>query len=60
MKLAVVFSPGAGQKQRFSAIGDKLVRLFKAHQIITCSGSFGGDYLPGATLFEADRNGGYV
>ncbi|MBO7184676.1 MAG: hypothetical protein J6V34_02635 [Oscillospiraceae bacterium] len=60
MKLAVVFSPGAGQKQRFSAIGDKLVRLFKAHQIITCGGSFGGDYLPGATLFEADRNGGYV
>ena len=60
MKIAVVFSPGAGQRQRFSTIGDQLVRLFKAHQLITCSGSFGGDYLPGCTLLEADRNGGYV
>lgn len=60
MKVAVVFSPGAGQRQRFSSIGDKLVRLFEAHQIITCSGSFGGDYLPGAAVLEADRTGGYV
>lgn len=60
MKVAVVFSPGAGQRQRFSAIGNHLVRLFQAHQIITCSGSFGGDYLPGSSLFEADREGGYV
>lgn len=60
MKAAVVFSPGAGQRQHFSAIGNKLVRLFGAHQLITCSGSFGGDYLPGAALHEADRTGGYV
>lgn len=60
MKAAVVFSPGAGQRQHFSTIGDKLVRLFGAHRLVTCSGSFGGDYLPGATVCEADRSGGYV
>ena len=60
MKAAVIFSPGAGQRQHFSVIGNKLVRLFGAHQLITCPGSFGGDYLPGASVCEAERSGGYV
>lgn len=60
MKAAVIFSPGAGQKQHFCAIGEKLVRLFGAAQLLTCPGSFGSDYLPGASVYEADRNGGYV
>lgn len=60
MKAAVVFSPGAGQRQHFSTIGDKLVRLFGVHRLVTCPGSFGGDYLPGAAVCEADRTGGYV
>ncbi|MBQ9858601.1 MAG: hypothetical protein IJO77_06320 [Oscillospiraceae bacterium] len=60
MKIAVVFSPGAGQRQRFYDIGAKLTALFKGHDIITCAGNFGGDYLDGAAVCDADRSGGYV
>ena len=60
MKVAVIFSPGAGQKQRFSAVGAKLQRLFEGHELFTCAGNFGGDYLPGAAVCEADRSGAYV
>lgn len=60
MKIAVVFSPGAGQRQRFYDIGAKLTALFEGHDIITCAGNFGGDYLDGAAVCDADRSGGYV
>ena len=60
MKAAVIFSPGAGQKQHFCAIGEKILRLFGSENLLTCQGSFGGDYLPGATVVEADCNAGYV
>ncbi len=60
MKVAVIFSPGAGQKQRFFAIGAKLERFFEGHELVTCTGNFGGDYLPGAAVCDADRSGGYV
>lgn len=60
MKVAVIFSPGAGQRQHFSAIGAKLERLFAGHELVTCTGSFGNDYLPGAAVCNADRSGGYV
>lgn len=60
MKAAVIFSPGAGQRQHFAAIGAKLQRLFASHALLTCAGSFGGDYLPGAAICDADRSGGYV
>lgn len=60
MKVAVIFSPGAGQRQRFSTMGAKLERLFKDHELVTCTGNFGGDYLPGAAVCDADRSGGYV
>lgn len=60
MKVAVIFSPGAGQRQRFSAIGAKLERLFGGHELFACTGDFGGDYLPGAAVCDADRSGGYV
>lgn len=60
MKAAVIFSPGAGQKQHFAAIGAKLERLFTGHRLVTCAGSFGSDYLPDAAVCDADRSGGYV
>ena len=60
MKVAVIFSPGAGQKQRFSTIGAKLMGLFEGHEMVTCAGNFGGDYLHGAAVCDADRSGGYV
>lgn len=60
MKAAVIFSPGAGQRQHFGAIGEKILRLFEGHELITCTGSFGGDYLPGATVCDPVRTGGYV
>ena len=60
MKVAVIFSPGAGQKQRFSTIGAKLMGFFEGHEMVTCAGNFGGDYLPGAAVCDADRSGGYV
>ena len=60
MKIAVVFSPGAGQRQRFYDIGAKLTALFSGHEIITCAGNFGGEYLNSASVCEADRSGGYV
>ncbi len=60
MKVAVIFSPGAGQRQRFFTIGEQLQGMFAGHELVTCTGSFGGDYLPGAAVCEADRSGGYV
>ena len=60
MKAAVIFSPGAGQRQHFSTIGAKLQRLFAGHELVTCPGRFGGDYLPCAAVCDADRSGGYV
>ena len=60
MKIAVIFSPGAGQRQRFYDIGAKLTALFSGHEIITCAGNFGGDYLDSAAVCEAERSGGYL
>lgn len=60
MRAAVIFSPGAGQKQRFSDIGQKLERLFGGESLITCPGRFGGDYLPHARVCHGDTAGGYV
>lgn len=60
MKAAVIFSPGAGQRQHFSTIGAKLERLFAGHELVTCTGNFGGNYLPNAAVCDADRSGGYV
>ncbi len=60
MRAAVIFSPGAGQKENFLTIGKKLESLFGAGELITCPGSFGADYLPGAKVCAVDRAGGYV
>ena len=60
MRTAVIFSPGAGQRANFTAIGEKLLRLFGAENLITCPGSFGADYLGDAELCDADCAGGYV
>lgn len=60
MKTAVIFSPGAGQKQRFAQIGQILLDAFGAAALLTCPGQFGADYLPGVTVAEAQLEGGYV
>ncbi len=60
MRVAVIFSPGAGQKQSFTLIGQKLEKIFRFNQIVTSQGSFGGDYLLNASICAHEQCDGYV
>lgn len=36
------------------------MRLFKAHQLVTCMGHFGGEYIDESEICDVDGTGGYV
>jgi len=45
MQIAVIFAPGAGNSKNFRRIGSLLSERLEAHNVISCAGAYGGDFL---------------
>jgi len=59
MRIAVLFSPGAGNKKAFSEIGNTLTRRLEKHEVFTGQEGFGRHYLPEATEIKVNAAGDY-
>lgn len=59
MRIAVLFSPGAGNRADFGRIGAALAARFKGASFYAASGPWGLQYIPGALRIEADPEGDY-
>jgi hypothetical protein len=60
MRVAVLFSPGAGNAERFRELGEALSRLLDGHEAYACPGRFGAEYLRSYALCDIDTAGPYV
>ncbi len=60
MRIAVLFSPGSGQQERFDAIGRMILDFSKAQEVWTGADTFGGDYLPDCRAVPLPDGLGYV
>jgi len=59
MRIAVLFSPDAGNKKTFSDIGSIIARKLKNHEIFTGEGGFGRLYLPEGIEIKANEEAEY-
>lgn len=60
MRIAVLFSPDAGNKKAFSDIGSILTSKLGNHEVFTGQGGFGGFYMTDAAEVKEEAAGGYI
>jgi hypothetical protein len=60
MRIAVLFSPGAGNARDFRRLGEILAARLAGHEAYVCSGRFGADYLGAASLCSFKERSSYV